>query len=645
MTNEPSLNIRLFGTEEPAAEPEVLRAGSLTAELDAGNLRHIRLNGVEVMRAISFIIRDKNWATYNPTISKLAINETGKGFRVTYSALASDDRQEFRYAAVIEGSDKGVSFRAQGEALTDFLTNRTGFVVLHPVAGVAGHPVEIEHTDGEIVQGRFPALIDPVQPMMDLRSLTHEAAPGLRVTCRMEGDTFEMEDQRNWTDASYKTYVRPLALPWPYTLAAGTRLEQSVSLTLSGSTATKASSDNRIALKIGGRIGQAPALGLGLDPDEIVATRSLAATIAEIGPGHLVCHYDPRRGHDRDTLEEEAAVAASLGATPWLETLITTVDGFVEEIDALGAAAATIGSPFATVLLSPISDLKSTLPGSVWPPAPPAAKMFRAARKAFPGARIGGGMFSFFTELNRKRPPIEEIDLVSFTTAALVHAGDDASVMEGLESLPAIAESARAIAGKLPLAVGPSAIGFRMNPYGAGPIENPRNIRQAMSRNDPRQRGLLGAAWTLGYYAQFARFGVDSVAFGATTGPFGVVYTPQGWPSPWYDDHGGLYPLFHALRGLAGLSGKTMLALEISDPSSIQGVCVETEAGLELWLANLTPRALEVELPTAARETATLDGERFVAAASAPRFLDELRAANRSQLTLGPFALARIRLA
>ena len=37
----------------------------------------------------------------------------------------------------------------------------------------------------------------------------------------MEGDTFEMEDQRNWTDASYKTYVRPLALPWPYTLRAG----------------------------------------------------------------------------------------------------------------------------------------------------------------------------------------------------------------------------------------------------------------------------------------------------------------------------------------------------------------------------------------------------------------------------------------
>ena len=50
----------------------------------------------------------------------------------------------------------------------------------------------------------------------------------------MEGDAFEMEDQRNWTDASYKTYVRPLALPWGYTLAKGSRHEQSVRLSFTG---------------------------------------------------------------------------------------------------------------------------------------------------------------------------------------------------------------------------------------------------------------------------------------------------------------------------------------------------------------------------------------------------------------------------
>ena len=73
---------------------------------------------------------------------------------------------------------------------------------------------------------------------MDLRALTHEPLPGLRVACRMEGDTFEMEDQRNWMDASYKTYVRPLALPWPYTLAKGEKLSQRVSLPVTGTVPT-----------------------------------------------------------------------------------------------------------------------------------------------------------------------------------------------------------------------------------------------------------------------------------------------------------------------------------------------------------------------------------------------------------------------
>ena len=37
----------------------------------------------------------------------------------------------------------------------------------------------------------------------------------------MEGDAFEMEDQRNWADASFKTYVRPLSKPRPYVIAKG----------------------------------------------------------------------------------------------------------------------------------------------------------------------------------------------------------------------------------------------------------------------------------------------------------------------------------------------------------------------------------------------------------------------------------------
>ncbi|MBN9025395.1 MAG: hypothetical protein J0H20_07230, partial [Rhizobiales bacterium] len=84
MSNAPSLAVRLFGTDEPVAPLRILRAGALTAELDTGNLRHIRYAGVEIVRAISFIVRDRNWGTYNPVISDLAVDERADGFTVTY---------------------------------------------------------------------------------------------------------------------------------------------------------------------------------------------------------------------------------------------------------------------------------------------------------------------------------------------------------------------------------------------------------------------------------------------------------------------------------------------------------------------------------------------------------------------------------
>ena len=87
MVQAPSLAVTNFGTEEPAPPAPILSAGNFTAEFDAGNLRHIRFGGVEVMRAISFIVRDKNWGTYNPRITNLKIEQSPAGFTVSYDAL------------------------------------------------------------------------------------------------------------------------------------------------------------------------------------------------------------------------------------------------------------------------------------------------------------------------------------------------------------------------------------------------------------------------------------------------------------------------------------------------------------------------------------------------------------------------------
>ncbi len=643
MTEAPSRGIRLYGTDQPVTSPRALRAGPLTAELEAGNLRYIRYCGVEMIRAVSFIVRDKNWGTYEPTIDDLVIEEGADGFRVTYSAVAKDASQAFAYNAEIVGhADGALRFSAKGRALIDFLTNRSGFVVLHP-AGVAGKPARVTETTGRMFDTHFPELIDPIQPMMNLRAIAHEFAAGARVECRMEGDTFEMEDQRNWTDASYKTYVRPLALPWPYTLGKGETLAQSVSLTVTGAPPAPAGDEKSIRVALGGSLGPAPALGLGLDPDDAAAALANVERLRAVGAAHLICHYDPRRGHGRDTLARAVEVAKALDAAPWLEAVAAEVDGFEAEIVALGRLVADLGSPFPVVLISPASDLKCTLPGSPWPPCPPAADLYRAARRAFPRAELGGGMFSYFTELNRKRPPLAELDFVSFTTSALVHAGDDRSVAEGLESLPHIARSVRAIVGAKPYAVGPSAIGMRDNPYGRTTMPNPGNIRQAMNHNDPRQRGLLGAAWNLAYFSHFAVGGASQVALGGAVGPFGLLHAPADFPQPWFDEAGGLFPVYHVVRGLARLRGAPMRGLEISAPREIQGF----SAANELWLGNLTGEPRRVKLGAATSGLlARLDAESFVAATQDVDALDHLeRPFEGDEIELDAHAVFRLRSA
>ena len=65
-TKKPSRAIKLFGTEVPDGKRRELAAGPITAMFDNGALRYIRYRGVEVLRGIAFLVRDKNWGTYAP---------------------------------------------------------------------------------------------------------------------------------------------------------------------------------------------------------------------------------------------------------------------------------------------------------------------------------------------------------------------------------------------------------------------------------------------------------------------------------------------------------------------------------------------------------------------------------------------------
>ncbi|ESY19521.1 MULTISPECIES: hypothetical protein [unclassified Mesorhizobium] len=586
----------LYGTRVVEAEPVRLSAGLLSADFVNGSLRTIRYGGIEVLRAIAYIVRDRYWGTYEPALTDLAVDQDADSFSVSYSATClapGGSRLDFR--ATIKGSANGhLVFDVSAVPESDFETNRCGFCVLHPIAGLAGSPVTVEHTDGSVVATKLPLLIDPWQPFKDLRAITHEVRPGITAECRMEGDTFEMEDQRNWSDASYKTYVRPLALPWPYVLPAGQTVSQTVSLRITGEGGmpAAASAAEPVSVELGETGQRLPDLGVIIYPDEVEAALANLSTLTELGPQQLVFHYDPTRGHGLEALQSYARLTAAYPVQTTLECVVACAGDLDAELSGVADMVRQAGLKLSAIAVSPSVDRQSTPPGSAWPDCPPLEDVYDAARRAFPDIRLGGGMFSYFTELNRKRVPGGLLDFVTHCTCPIVHAADDLSVMQSLEALPFITASARAIFGAKPYRIGPSTIAMRQNPYGGATKGNPGGQRIAMADRDPRHAGLFAAAWAIGYAARVAPAGLELLTLSGFAGPFGVL-AASGEPVA----EGSPRPIFGAIKGLCELAGLAHVAARTSDQTKVLALAGRSASGKTVaWLANLTANDVTVDI-------------------------------------------------
>ncbi len=215
-----------------------MRAGPLSAEYDGGSLRYIRFGDREILRRVLVAVRDADWNTLQAQLSNETLTAREDSFRLEFDARNGD----FGWRGVITGdSDGTIRWAMDGQPLLPFWRNRIGFCVLHPATECAGRECEVEHVDGSSEHSRFPGLVAPHQPFLRVRSLSHEVAEGVRAKVRMDGDIFETEDQRNWSDASYKTYSTPLSLPYPVLVKPGDRVRQSVELRVSGNRSPHAS--------------------------------------------------------------------------------------------------------------------------------------------------------------------------------------------------------------------------------------------------------------------------------------------------------------------------------------------------------------------------------------------------------------------
>ncbi|MEN9614978.1 MAG: hypothetical protein RL022_400 [Chloroflexota bacterium] len=596
------MSLIVHGTEDTSTDPVPVTVGNWSFMLIGGAVRVICWRGVEVVRGIDCPLRDPSWATLVPDDVTMAWTDQGHARVLTRTFTAADRALS---GTVVVTVDPAGTLEADLRLVAhrDFATNRSGFTVLHPIDGIAGSPLTVRHSDGHSEETHFPETISPSQPVFDIAGLAHEVG-GVHVDLSFEGEVFEMEDQRNWIDASYKTYCRPIARPLPYVIPAGETVHHRIRLTVSGD----AHPANPGTRALGGgddHPGTFPELLMaaqdGWVPDPASGHPALGVGVGS----HLI-----RIGAHATGAEAWIGAVARVASTVDLEVVVPEAADPDAHLASVAAALHGQGIAPRHVFALPEAYLKSYQPTAQWPTGTSPAQAVAAAGRAFPSARIGVGMLTNFTELNRCRP-VDAGSYVTHSTTAIVHAADDRSVFETLETLPRIladttgfahgADGSRTRSVRLGL----MSIGMRSNAYGVAVAPNPGRIRKAMAMDDPRQTGLIAASYAVGVASQVARGGAEAFALSSFAGSFGVA------------DAEVRHPIFHAVRVLGQFAGHPLVALP-DQPGGVHGVAVTVGSGhVRAAIANCTDTTQPVSLPvgatyrildeTTARE-ASLDG-------------------------------------
>ena len=186
---------------------------------------------------MSYFLRDGDWATpLASTTTEFGYPSAGR-FAINIEGRIDTGEIRFEYVMTVDGDESGrLHIATRGAALSAFRSNRVELTVLHPLE-CAGIGLNVRHSDGRTDDTLFPILVTPAQPLFDIAGLSYRLPGGERLEIEFRGRTpngaaqfFEMEDQRNWGDASYKTYIGSLFDPWPFEVAEGDAFEQEIAI-------------------------------------------------------------------------------------------------------------------------------------------------------------------------------------------------------------------------------------------------------------------------------------------------------------------------------------------------------------------------------------------------------------------------------
>ena len=423
---------------------------------------------------------------------------------------------------------------------------------------------------------------------MNIRAL-HWATPHLEGRLTFDGDVFEMEDQRNWTDASFKTYSTPLSRPFPVLVRRGDGIDQTVVLTCDRrAEAAELFPPPQAAVPFDA--GQPafmtfPEMAVGAATGPEVPSTATTSASGGTGPAVLV-ELDLSAANWRRALNRAATEAAG---APLDVRLITMSPESIQ-------AAVRALSGYDVIRLGVFDARTHVSEPQLWSAL--RAELSARGMSAEPVL----GTRAHFTELNRNSERLADPDnaesAITFSVTPQMHDRSRSQLIESIPMQRLVAEQTHRLAPSSRIHIGPITLRPRFNAVATSTsvadahpdITRGYGPQWVPDVNDPRQVSTGIAAWLLGSATALSVPGVASLTYFETAGPRGLRAA----------DGSESYPAATVFDWLRDIQGWQVVAASVT-PGQPTVLVARSSAALTVLSANMesTPGTVLVDMANA----------------------------------------------
>jgi len=578
--------------------------GGFTLDLARDAIRNITYDGAQIIDLLYTAIRPLDWSTLAPDEHSEDIQIIGNDCVISITDSFNGVMTSQTRVTLSAGNAFSVAYELHG--LTDYSVNRWGICFCLNTAEWMGSAVLSSGNRYSLMEDIAPqrAIDGVVQGLFPPSSELHFVAPDMRfIKALSSGKVLEAEDQRNWTDNTFKIYSGSLSEPRPYKVTAGSHWKQSVEFEV-GAPSQVTPDPEKILVR---EIEALPSIGLQFNGEPLLAPDDLEKAFILLGIDHL-------RVNEESLTPQKVATTASSGLV--LEAALLSSNGG-EDLKAEVLKLSQRVPDGSRLLIH--RDGREVVDANDLPEN-------KSLSSLIPGSD------AYLVDLHKTK--YHFTNSVSYSMAPSVHSTDKETIFKTLATQRESVEFAQKnLAAQV--FISPITFSTRGNPESG----HSRQERSNFANPDLALtiRSIEGAAWTLGSIFALASANAFSGTWHELFGEYGVIYPQSGGVK--------FSPTFHALSALGAHSAHQITIATSLDNS---WVAFENRESKTILVASLRPWTLEITQKVLAgyQSIQSLrgdDGEKSSQIMDWWSYAERTPISADFPLTLSPFEVALIR--